>query len=63
MASQTNHRPSLTRGAGEGRLRGWVVEEGAKEDPASGRVRRRGGPGLAGDAACSWGNAPWFPFW
>lgn len=33
MASQTNHRSSLTRGAGEGWLSGWVVEKGSKEDP------------------------------
>lgn len=48
MASQTNHRPSLSRGAGEGRLRGWVVEEGAKEDP-----RKWAGP-EAGRARAGW---------
>lgn len=57
MASKTNHRPSLTRGAGEGRLKGWVVGEGAEEDPPCkwagpwpGRGRGRGEPGLARDA-------------
>lgn len=44
MATKTNHRLSLTRGAGEGRARGWVVGEGTNKGPQVGGARGGAGP-------------------
>lgn len=51
MATKTNHRPSLTRGAGEGRARGWVVGGRGLT-----RVPQVGGPlgGAVGGAGPGW---------